>query len=1496
MRSLLFSIFMLLVSFSTNAATGIFEILDLSGSQIGSDNTVTASIVYPGSGSSIASPTPFLGTPWTTHDITTYQNGTYTITTSGGNSYTFTVGTGQIGAHILFDWGVNTNVDVIEVWDVTDSTGTLIYSPFDWDGDGIPGGAMVEGPFPGLTINFTLTGSDLPLVNNVPTITLNGSSSLNIQTGSTYIDSGATATDAEDGDLTASIITNNTVDTSVSGTYTVTYSSTDSDGNTSIATRIINVITGAFPVITLNGVSPINVYIYDIYEDALATANDAEDGDLTAQITFNSNVDTSVAGSYSIDYSVTDSAGNTSSISRTVNVITGDIPIISLLGNTVETISLGDTYIDAGATASDTEDGDLTSNIVINSSVDTSIIGSYSISYNVVDSQQNVAAEVIRTVNVVDPGIASGVLQIYDVDGTSLFYDDAITASITYPGSGSSISTPTLFFNTPFFIHDVTTFQNGTHSIDTVEGGFYNFTVGAGQIGVHMLIDWSANTNIDIVVVWDITTSTNAVNYTSTDWDGDGIPGAAMIDGPFPGMSFSLDLLGSTLPPASNIPSITLNGASTINLQTGANYIDAGATAADTEDGDLTASIITSNNVDTSIAGTYTVNYSVTDSDANTVVATRTVIVTQGNFPVITLNGDSPTTTYINEAYIDAGATVYDAEDGDITSSLVISNTVDTNTAGSYTVTYSVTDADANTSIAVRTVNVITGDAPVLSLLGNPVVSISIGSSYNDAGATANDTEDGDLTANIVINNPVNTSIAGTYTLTYNVTDSNGNAANAITRTVEVFDPSIVGGAFTLYDTTGAEIFLDTAISASIVYPGSGSVISTPTQFLGTPFFFHGITTYQNGTHTVTTSDGGSYTFTVGLNQIGAHILIDWGVNANISAVNVWDVSETAGVVSYTSTDWDNDGILGGAMIDGPFPGLSFNLDLSGSSLPPVNNVPVLTLNGAPTINLQVGTTYIDSGATAQDAEDGDLTANISITNPVDTSIAGVYTINYSVTDSDANTATTTRTVIVTQGTFPVITLNGTSPVLAYIGEAYLDAGATASDAEDGDISASLTVNSNVDTSIAGTYTVTYSVTDADSNTSTSVRYVKVISGDIPVITLVGNASINVALGSLYVDEGAIANDTEDGDLTSSIVVNNTVDTSTIGSYTVTYNVTDSNGNSANQITRLVSVQALGNAEMCVLDTIGSIIGCDASVQASILFPGSGSTISTPTPFFQSIWVAHDITTFLEGSYSIDTIEGGVYNFSVGTGQIAAHILLDWSTNTNIDVVVVWNVTEELDGTLTLNATDWDNDGIPGAVMIDGPFAGNSIYFDIRSVMTTLPVGNTPPVISMNDAATLIIYQGETFTDPGATAYDNEDGDLTYEILVTGNVDTSITGTYSVIYSVTDYDGYEVSSIRTVKVVEADADADGILYLNDNCVDVANADQRDTDSDGFGNICDGDLNNDNIINAIDLGLFKQKFFTSDADADLNGDGIVNALDLGIFKQMYGQRPGPSGLL
>ena len=236
------------------------------------------------------------------------------------------------------------------------------------------------------------------------------------------------------------------------------------------------------------------------------------------------------------------------------------------------------------------------------------------------------------------------------------------------------------------------------------------------------------------------------------------------------------------------LPIITLLGEDPVTIEVGSTYTDDGATATDNYDGNLTASIVTVNPVDETTVGAYTVTYNVTDANGNAAVeVTRTVNVIDTTIPVITLVGDATLTVEVGDTYTDAGATATDNYDGNLTASIVTVNPVDTDTVGAYTVTYNVTDANANAAVTVtRTINVVDTTLPVITLLGDATVTIEVGTTYTDDGATALDNYDGVLTSSIVEVSTVDTTVVGTYTVTYNVTDANGNAAIEVTRTVNV--------------------------------------------------------------------------------------------------------------------------------------------------------------------------------------------------------------------------------------------------------------------------------------------------------------------------------------------------------------------------------------------------------------------------------------------------------------------------------------------------------------------------------------------------------------------------------------------------------------------------------------------------------------------------------------------------------------------------------------
>lgn len=157
----------------------------------------------------------------------------------------------------------------------------------------------------------------------------------------------------------------------------------------------------------------------------------------------------------------------------------------------------------------------------------------------------------------------------------------------------------------------------------------------------------------------------------------------------------------------------------------------------------------------------------------------------------------------------------------------------------------------------------------------------------------------------------------------------------------------------------------------------------------------------------------------------------------------------------------------------------------------------------------------------------------------------------------------------------PVVTLNGSSTQVVIRGTSYPELGATATDDRDGVLP--VVITGMLDTNVIGTYVLTYTATDAASNTASTTRTVQVapLPPDTtpPIITLIGSNQVSITVGSTYVEQGVTAIDAVDGDLTSKVVISGTVTSNLAGIYPLLYSISDTAGNQA-QATRTVTVVA----------------------------------------------------------------------------------------------------------------------------------------------------------------------------------------------------------------------------------------------------------------------------------------------------------------------------------
>ena len=410
----------------------------------------------------------------------------------------------------------------------------------------------------------------------------------------------------------------------------------------------------------------------------------------------------------------------------TVSTITTDTtpPVIDLTGSDTVTITVGDTYDEQGATCNDAVDG-ARDVTVGGDAVDTGTAGTYVIAYDCKDSSDNAAVQVTRTVTVQDAP-----------DTTA----PTVSSIERYSPSSATTDSQTLVYRI--------TFSEGVTGVDAADFALSSSSTGGTGTGTEQftqtrspaLAITQANTISDTITVPDSGTATSvsvAVDVTHT-YIGD----------------LKIDLIA---------PDGTTK---TVHNRSGGDNDDIDQTYAPDFGGE-------------SIAGTWTlrVNDNFASADDGTL-----------NSWTLTINHGSSTTASPVTSVSGSGdtyyATVSATTDGTYNLDLVSSgHGIEDESSNPLT---STTPTGADETYTVSTITTDT-TPPVIDLTGSDTVTITVGDTYDEQGATCNDAVDGarDVT---VGGDAVDTGTAGTYVIAYDCKDSSDNAAVQVTRTVTVQD------------------------------------------------------------------------------------------------------------------------------------------------------------------------------------------------------------------------------------------------------------------------------------------------------------------------------------------------------------------------------------------------------------------------------------------------------------------------------------------------------------------------------------------------------------------------------------------------------------------------------------------------------------------------------------------------------------------------------------
>ena len=490
--------------------------------------------------------------------------------------------------------------------------------------------------------------------------------------------------------------------------------------------------------------------------------------------------------------------------------------------------------------------------------------------------------------------------------------------------------------------------------------------------------------------------------------------------------------------------------------------------------------------------------------------------------------------------------------------------------------------------------------------------------------------------------------------------------------------------------------------------------------------------------------------------------------------------------------------------------------------------------NEAPTITADDLTLYTGDkfskdmlNIKANDREDGDLTDKVEISGKVDTSKVGEYELTLTVKDSKGAKAEKKVTVTVKKKVVkpevneaPVITAKD---ITLNVGDKFnlADLQIKATDSEDGDLTDKVAVEGNVNTTKAGVYTITITVQDSKGAVATKKVTVTVKEKEVvnqkPTISA---DNVTITEGDSF-DKSMLnikANDAEDGDLADKVEISGEVNAMKAGTYTLTLTVKDSKGATATtRVTVTVKAKEVKN-EAPVITANDVTIKCGDKLSKD-MFNAKANDAEEGD-------ITKDLTI---DTSKVNTNKVGTYDVYLAVkdskGAKAEKTVKVTVKSTN-PTLKADNVKIEEGDTLkdtAFNIVARDCEGNSINYKIDkskvntskaGTYRvkitaedkwGNTTSIDVKVEVTEKAKPASKPVITSVDSITIEVGQSLELNKFKASAEDDEEGDLTDEIVLDkSGVNTSKPGTYKAYLSVTNSQGVKTTKEVTiiVKAVE----------------------------------------------------------------------------------------------
>jgi hypothetical protein len=460
---------------------------------------------------------------------------------------------------------------------------------------------------------------------------------------------------------------------------------------------------------------------------------------------------------------------------------------------------------------------------------------------------------------------------------------------------------------------------------------------------------------------------------------------------------------------------------------------------------------------------------------------------------------------------------------------------------------------------------------------------------------------------------------------------------------------------------------------------------------------------------------------------------------------------------------------------------------------------PVITLLGEPEVTVTVGELYVEAGYSAIDAGDGDVSQQVIRTGYFNTQKTGTYTLTYTVTDSSGNTTSVTRTIHVVAKQVPPST----------VVEAGRDETVPDQKVEEAIDGAKQSNSSNI------TIVVDEVVeTDHDVHVSISREMVREAQDNNLRLTLqTGNTSIEVPLSAVDLDAMG-------GNSRLQLVIEK-VDVTKAENQDLVDAVKDIHtsleiykGNVYDFSVKIVEEDSDGNV---IRDEVIQNFTSDEDIQLTIHVgpKDNGDSFmayyyNVSTGKWEYVRSKYDDHT---GNVTLLTNHLSIYSVMNMTKEQKLEELTKIINDPNITPAEVLNILEDEDFDYaqrsifdTFNQQQKHEtaedviDHRPGGGYADYDELADELNEIVRTIHQLLSHDQEAPQIVLIGDSTITIPVGGVYTESGATATDNLEGDLTGRIVIHGKVDTTRPGTYTLRYVITDLAGNTSEVIRTVNV------------------------------------------------------------------------------------------------